>query len=71
MDLGPLHFDSSLTPEQNIELFFAYMEILDAHRTKLLKNNIGMMLPLQPDPARSAQRTKFMNEILKDLDIDS
>ena len=44
------------------------METVDADRTKLLKDNIDKMLPLQDGAARTTQRASFVIEILKDLD---
>ena len=68
MDAPPFRFDSSLTPQQNIERFVAHMETVDADRTKLLKDNIDKMLPLQDGAARTTQRANFVKDILKDLD---
>lgn len=64
----PFRFDAALTPQQNIDKYFDHMETEFPEQTKLLKDNIGKMLPLPPEAARTAQRQKFTSELVKSFD---
>lgn len=68
METPPFRFDQSLSAQENIERFYAHMATIDPNQTKLLKDHIGKMIPLQDAGDRGTQRAAFIKEILKDLD---
>ena len=56
-------FDPALSPQANIDLFFAHLETLNPEMTKLLADNIGNMLPFPDGQTRTTLRTQFNRNV--------
>ena len=67
--MDEIKFGQDLSPEENIELFYILLEIVDKEMTTLLKNNIDNILPLSNDSQkRSRARISFNEAIMKGLE---
>ena len=62
-------FDINMTVEENIELFFMLMKLIDEEMADLLVNNIDKMTPL-PDQQRhrTTARVAFNEAIMEGLE---
>ena len=67
--MANLEFDPALTPDENIDRFFAHLSAQFPEAAALLKANIGQLLPFPTDSgARSTARAKFHKAIAVALD---
>lgn len=67
--MDELRFDPTLTPQENIELFFQHLDSINPPLTTLLRANIGLLSPFpEANAQRSVAREKFNQAIASKLD---
>jgi len=57
--MADFKFDEKISPENNIDLFYAHLETIDKDMASLLKNNINGLIPLPEGANRTLARQKF------------
>jgi len=66
--MASFEFDPQESAERNIEKFLYHLEQQNAEMAKLLRSNIGKMIPLPDGQKRTAARSAFNSAIKTALD---
>jgi hypothetical protein len=70
--MNKFEFSPDLSPEGNLELFFAHLDDVDKEMSKLLRQDFDSLFPLpEPGQPRNTKRKAFNSKIVEALDTET